>query len=440
MAGIAGIALEGQEQRITWMLEQMAHRGRAGSLVRSMPGCTLGLVWGAAEAGAAERLSREGIAADGADPGREASISAAGFTLRRDLLGAAPLYYGADAEGVLCAASEVKGLLAVTTDIHALPPGSGLEAAAPPEPELDLPPAELTARLWQLLEEAVRQGVQAEESGIWLSGGLDSSILALLAAPHARRLHTFTGGFPGAPDLDPARNLAGLLHARHHEVIVQLRDCLRILPKVIFHLESFDTLLVRSSIIHYILAGETARHVGEVFSGDGADELFAGHDHLKGLPPERLPAELARLEGALHQTVLQRTDRCSAAHGLTVRIPYLQPALHRFAARLPLRYKIVDGVDKWILRQAASGRLPAELAMRPKARFWESAGVGEIMAENAAIRISDAAFARERLLPNGWTLESKEQLMYYRIFKEHFGACENLEWMGRTQRPEEAKG
>jgi asparagine synthase (glutamine-hydrolysing) len=47
--------------------------------------------------------------------------------------------------------------------------------------------------------------------------------------------------------------------------------------------------------------------------------------------------------------------------------------------------------------------------------------------------ISDQDFQRERTLPNGWKLNSKEELMYYRIFKEHFGEVHNLDWMGRTK-------
>lgn len=47
--------------------------------------------------------------------------------------------------------------------------------------------------------------------------------------------------------------------------------------------------------------------------------------------------------------------------------------------------------------------------------------------------VSTIDFQQERRLPNGWLLNSKEELLYYRIFKKHFGAIENLDWMGRTK-------
>ena len=71
--------------------------------------------------------------------------------------------------------------------------------------------------------------------------------------------------------------------------------------------------------------------------------------------------------------------------------------------------------------------------LRPKAKFWQGAGVKELLAEHAEKTISDQDFKRERRLLNGWVLNTKEELMYYRIFKEHFGELEQLDWMGRTK-------
>ena len=102
--------------------------------------------------------------------------------------------------------------------------------------------------------------------------------------------------------------------------------------------------------------------------------------------------------------------------------------------RIPPQFKVrrKDGVvEKWILRQALADALPDEVLWRPKAKFWQGAGVGEVLAEYAEARISDKEFKRERTLPNGWTLISKEELMYYRIFREHFGELSDLTWMGR---------
>lgn len=70
---------------------------------------------------------------------------------------------------------------------------------------------------------------------------------------------------------------------------------------------------------------------------------------------------------------------------------------------------------------------------RPKAKFWQGASVQELLADLAESTISDADFQREGVLPNGWKLNSKEELMYYRIFKDHFGELAQLDWLGRTK-------
>jgi asparagine synthase (glutamine-hydrolysing) len=202
---------------------------------------------------------------------------------------------------------------------------------------------------------------------------------------------------------------------------------------VIYHLESFDALLVRSSIINYLVAKLSSQFVPAVFSGEGADELFAGYEYLKNLPLGSLSTELIEITKQLHYTALQRVDRCASAHGLIVHVIFLDPDVLDYALRIPARFKIMDGVEKWILRQAGARKLPDSILNRPKAKFWDGAGVGELLAEYAEKHISTSDFDREKNLPNGWTLNGKEELMYYRIFREYFGECKNLSWMGRTK-------
>ena len=59
--------------------------------------------------------------------------------------------------------------------------------------------------------------------------------------------------------------------------------------------------------------------------------------------------------------------------------------------------------------------------------------MNDLLSNYAESHISDSDFKKERNLPNGWQLNSKEELMYYRIFKQHFGELDNLDWMGRTK-------
>ncbi|HNT35420.1 MAG TPA: asparagine synthase-related protein, partial [bacterium] len=368
-----------------------------------------------------------------------------GVFLARDPLGVRPLYYG-EADGVLAFASEVKALLTVTDDVNEFPPGAwytpqdGIQEFA----RLRVGSlhfgnvATIASELRDILQDAVVRRIHSDELGSWLSGGLDSSVIAALARPHVKTLHTFVSGVQGAPDIEFSCQMAEYLRTRHHVLTVRLDDLLSALPDVIYYLESFDALLVRSSVTNYLTAKIVSDHVGSVFSGECGDELYAGYDYIKGLPTEKISEELDDIIKRLHNTALQRVDRCAHAHGVVPLIPFADMNVVRHALRIPSKYKIHwDGgkpIEKWILRKAFEGLMPDNVLWRPKAKFWQGTGVEDLLSRYASSTVSDSDFARERILPNGWVLDSKEELMYYRVFKEHFGTLNQLDWMGRTKR------
>ena len=445
MSGIVGIAAAGEDARVERMLDRLAHRGRAGRIVLGHPAATAGVLWPRAQTDAYAEAPDSITVRDSAGPGRLAQVEAGpkGITLTRDQLGVAPLYYGRTADGKLAFASEVKAMLAVTRDVRELPPGcfhDGCRQERYSDPQLPAPiedtPEAIAQELRRRLATAVQECIRISngcEVGAWLSGGIDSSTMAALARPHQNRMATFAAGVAGAPDLEYARAAADFLHTEHHEVIVSLQEMLAALPAVIYHLESFDALLVRSSITNYLVAKVASQHVPAVLSGEGGDELFAGYAYLQTIVPQELPAELLDITGRLHNTALQRVDRSAAAHGLLAHVPFLTPEVLAYALSIPAECKLRDGVEKWILRRAVAGLLPDHVLNRRKAKFWEGAGVSEQLAAYAEERISSGDFHRERRLPNGWELNSKEELMYYRIFREHFGDLDELSWMGRTK-------
>ncbi len=442
MTAIAGIAVKNKSDLIERMLEKMKHRG--GAWHESLDGkqTTLGMIGTKIQEQNKFALKNSEIAQDGFGPGRfsQAQATARGFILKRDPIGVAPLYYGWTKEGEFCFASEIKGLLLATTDVHELPPGFTFDGQQLDpyyqlaiQPPISDPPEQIAVELRQRLELAVENSIGDGNVGSWLSGGLDSSAMAALARPHVDCLHTFAAGLPGAPDLEYARQMADHIHSEHHDVIVGYDEILAVLPEVIYYLESFDALLVRSSILNYLVARQASNFVPAVFSGEGGDELFAGYDYLKGLSPEELPAELIDITGRLHNTALQRVDRCASAHGTVPHICFLDPGVVDYALRIPVEYKSRDGIEKWILRQAVADLLPEAVLNRPKAKFWQGGGVEDLLARYAEEQVSTNDFDNERTLPNGWRLNTKEELLYYRIFKKHFGAIENLDWMGRTK-------
>ncbi len=442
MTAIAGVAAPGKQALVQSMLDRMSHRGAAGRRIVEEDGVTLGACWTVyQESGTPGPLAANGVYDLAGDERRaEARIIGGQLVVARDELGVAPLYFGWDEDGALCFASEVKALLLVTNGIQELPPGGTFNGGAvQPAAGLDfgrplLESAETIAtELRRRMENAVQKRIGNRAVGSWLSGGLDSSALAALARPHVRELHSFAAGLPGAPDLAHARIAASYIGSTHHEVVVDFDQILAVLPQVIYHLESFDALLVRSSITNYLVAQAASNYVPAVLSGEGGDELFAGYAYLKHIPPAYLADELRDINGRLHNTALQRVDRSASAHGTVAHVPFLDPDVVAYALRIPVEYKIRDNVEKWILRQALGGALPSAILDRPKAKFWEGAGIGDLLSHYAEAHITSTDFHAARSLSNGWRLNSKEELLYYRIFKDFFGELDDLAWMGRTK-------
>lgn len=426
------------------MLEKMAHRGSEDKyLVKTVNGVTLGISWPPAQPEAETAFAKKGIAEDRVSSSHyaRAEVNGGSLALTRDPIGVSPLYFGYTAGKTLCFASEVKGLIDLVEEVQELPPGSTLEGEKI-RTEYRLLPQErvseerivVAANLRRCLEKAIeKRAKRGIPFGAWLSGGLDSSIMAALARPYAQTLHTFSIGFEDAPDLEYARLVARHIEATHHEMIPTFKEIVKVIPDVIFHLESFDALLVRSSVMNYLVAKMASDYVPAVFSGEGSDELFAGYDYLKKLSLEELPNELLDITRRLHNTALQRVDRCSAAHGTVAYVGFLDQEVVAYALRIPAEYLIHNGMEKWILRRSVYDLLPESVLRREKVKFWEGAGVEDRIAAYAASKVTDNDFKRQRVLPNGEVLNTKEELYYYRIFQEHFGNLKNLDWVGRTK-------
>jgi len=366
------------------------------------------------------------------------------FVLARDRLWIKPLYYGFRGEA-LCFASEIKGLVGVADPIHEFPPGhflisdQGLYPYDPyfPEPVRLEGALDSAEQLKACLRNAVESSIWPDvEVGVWLSGGVDSSVIAAVARPFVDRLYAFSAGVEGAPDLHYARQVARHVGAEYHERIYTIDEMIAVLEKVIYHLESFDAPLVRSAVSNYLVSELASDYVPFVLSGEGGDELFAGYAYQKSYQSEiELTLSLQEAIAALHNTALQRVDRSASAFSTGAAVPFLAPDVVRLALAIPARWKIRgrQEMEKWPLRQAFADVLPQEVIWRSKSKFWEGSGSGEALARFAETAISDEEFNAERDIGDGHQLRSKEELMYYRVFKQHFGDSVPLQEVGRTR-------
>lgn len=326
----------------------------------------------------------------------------------RDPLGIKPLYVAHLEGGGLAFCSELKAFDGLgLSDIEAIKPGEMFDSlegarrwfriaqgAAEPEPEFDL---EAVCRELRLtLEDAVRKWMVADvEVGSFLSGGLDSSIIAAIAAQSVDRpLKTFSVGLEGSPDVVAARRVADHIGSEHFQLTFTPQDIVDALPHVIYHLESSDVDLVRSAIPTHFATTLARRHVKAVLTGEGADELFAGYSYHHGYAnsPRELADELTRSLTSMHNINLQRVDRITMAQGLEARTPFLDRDLIDFAQSIPASLKMrvaSDGsgetTEKWILREACKDLLPHDVVWRKKAQFDEGTGTVDTLAEALAI-------------------------------------------------------
>lgn len=319
--------------------------------------------------------------------------------LARDPLGIKPLYWSRSGDSI-CFASEIKALLPLCSPetIKTFPPGhyfttdGGLhafwnldESSASEDEKSNIGPEAISPmqeRLIAELERAVQLRLMADVPvGVFLSGGLDSSLVAALMAPHVKELHSFAVGRPGSPDLQKAQIVADDLGTHHHVIHLNPPDVARALEDIVYHLESYDPDLVGSAVPTYFVSREAAKHVKVVLTGEGADELFAGYDYYRQYQhnDRLLHRELCRSIKGLHHINLQRADRMSMAHGLEARVPFLDVSFVAHAMRLPTSHKLNTYGDKFILRKAAEPLLGPDIAWRRKEQFDQGSGSSALL-------------------------------------------------------------
>lgn len=312
--------------------------------------------------------------------------------LGRDALGIKPLYWSRH-DGGLVFASEIKALLPVVPPdtIEVFPPGHVYTSTAGLAPLWRVPagwtaddqprdPEAWADAFLAALDGAVRQRLMADVPvGVFLSGGLDSSLIAALMRRYLPELHSFAVGLPGSNDLERAREVAADLGTIHHEVAISEAGLIAALDEVIWHLESWDPDLVRSALPCWFVSREAAKHVKVVLTGEGADELFAGYAYHRDYHGVQLHRELRRSIKSLHHINLQRVDRMSMAHGLEARVPFLDTAVIGLALSIPPDLKLARGFHKFILRHAAARVLPPEIAWRAKEQFDHGTGSAEAL-------------------------------------------------------------
>ena len=327
------------------------------------------------------------------------------LVLARDRMGIKPLYYATLRDGGIVFASELAALLAhggvdsdlsieglvsyffsdyvhpphtIVRQVRKLAPGHSvawvdgrLEEPRPfwqpsaPDPAPDSSDDELAAQLWSGLGRAVDAQLIADVPvGIFLSGGIDSSCVATLAARKAgNRMKAFSIGFENAAfdESRYARLVAERLDVEHVSETLRERDLLDVVDEA---LDALDEPMADPSLLPtFVLSRLAARHVKVVVGGDGGDELWGGYPTYRAHVHARL---YARIPGWLRDDLVPR----ALAHlPIDDRYQSLEWKLRRFTERWDdddvtrhLRWMSgVDLPDLPLAIPAARGVTPATL-------------------------------------------------------------------------------
>jgi asparagine synthase (glutamine-hydrolysing) len=366
------------------------------------------------------------------------------FMLARDPIGIKPLYYGY-VEGKLYFTSELGAMtLAGVDEVHEFPAG---HYYTPKEgfveyyriPEIQDHMLTDVEETCQLIRETFIRSVKKRllsdkeiHVGSFCSGGVDSSLVAAIAAEEIPHLHTFVVGMKDkngeeSDDLKASRIAAKHIGSTHHELIFTEDEYYEALPIVIKKLESYDPSLVRCAVPCYFTCKLAAEHVTVVLTGEGADELFTGYHYMKHYPTDVLNKEAQRCIGNLHNINLQRADRMGMLFSLELRVPFLDVEMIDLAMKIPPELKIResekvgDKIEKWILRMAFqdTNYLPDDILWRYKVQYTQGAGcesLGERLAES---EVSQDEFERIKAENPRATINSREAAYYYKIFRQY---------------------
>ncbi len=314
----------------------------------------------------------------------------------RDLSGTSPLFIGQN-EAACAIASERKALWRIgITQAESFPPGNiatlahdGLKLRRVATTNQSVPTkisAEKAAkRLYKLLLDSTAERVtDIEKVGVAFSGGLDSSVIAVLAKKCNRNVELLTVGLKGQAELRHAEIAAEALGLPIHVRAFTVADVEEALKKVLWLMEEPDVMKAGVAV-PFFWAGQIAseNRCQILLAGQGADELFGGYHKYLG---EYSQSGAEAVEKAMfkdvansYETNFQRDSPVCAFHKVELRLPFTDRKVTEFALGLPVSMKVTSAQDntrKHALRLIARNTgIPAFISDKPKKAVQYTTGV-----------------------------------------------------------------
>jgi len=316
----------------------------------------------------------------------------------RDMFGINPLYYGEN-DATCAVASERKALWTLRIkNAKSFPPGNVAVVnvqgfsfkpiktmVQPPQEDVNMETA--AKHLQDLLLESTRERVSdLDKVGVAFSGGLDSSVIAILAKSCGINVQLFSVGLENQPEVKFAEMAAEALELPLHLQTYTIGDVEQILPKVLWLIEQPN--MVKASIaIPFYWTAENASKLGchILLAGQGGDELFGGYQrYLKEYAQfgvEGVQKALYRDVAKSYETNFQRDNQVCSFHKVEMRLPFMDQGVVHFSLGLPLNLKIESAEDrlrKRVLRQVALNLgIPTSIANKTKKAVQYTTGVNK---------------------------------------------------------------
>ncbi len=373
------------------------------------------------------------------------------YFVARDHIGIIPLYIGWDENGVTYVASEMKSIESYCEKLQEFPPGNYYKNGEftqwyQPNWVNEIPTDAVSLpKLRKALEDSVHKQLMCDVPyGVLISGGLDSSVIAAIAAKYSKkrvesgdaeeawwpRLHSFAIGLGGSPDLKAAKIVADAIGTVHHECKYTIQEGLDALRDVIYHLETYDVTTIRAATPMYLMARKIkSMGIKMVLSGEGADEVFGGYLYFHMAPnKEELHHETVRKLQKLSKYDCLRANKSMAAWGIEARVPFLGKEFLEYAMNIdPADKMCSDGkAEKSVLRKAFEGIIPDEVLWRQKEQFSDGVGYNWIdsLKANADEKVSDDNLANAKRKFPIQPPTTKEGYYYREIFDEMYPSNE----------------
>lgn len=204
------------------------------------------------------------------------------------------------------------------------------------------------------LSNAVSKNIEGTtKMGIVFSGGLDSSLIALLSKNCAvnTSITLYTVGTANSHDLLNVDEAVKILNMKSKKIEIHSDDIQAAIPELARIIESKNPVKISFELPLYLCLANIEEKV--VLSGQGADELFGGYARYLRMEPDEMKVALSKdLEKLMAKDI--KMDYKIAEHfNKILKTPYLDEEVVRTASRIPIENKVNEGMRKIVLKEAA---------------------------------------------------------------------------------------